>query len=136
MKTIREEKGYTYGISSILVPLKEVCYFVILSEVNSEKTKQAVDDILTEVKKLRTTEVKSEELDLVKNYMLGYLLRSFDGIFKTALNFRELIDLNIDFQYYDRMIETIKNINSKDIIDIANKYLHEQSLIKTIVGKY
>lgn len=136
MKTIREEKGYTYGINSVLVSLKNACYFVILTEVNAEVTKNAVSDILFEIKKLRTEKVSIKELELVKNYMLGHLLRSFDGVFEISSNIRNLIDLNLDVDFYNRMINAIKNITPIEVMDIANKYLHEDSLVKTIVGKY
>jgi len=135
MKTIREEKGYTYGINSVLVSLKNACYFVVLTEVNADVTKNAVSDILFEIKKLRTEKVGIKELELVKNYMLGHLLRSFDGVFEISSNIRNLIDLNLDVDFYNRMIKAIKNITPNDIMDIANKYLHEDSLVKTIVGK-
>jgi predicted Zn-dependent peptidase len=136
MKTIREEKGYTYGINSVLVSLKNACYFVILTEVNAEVTKNAVSDILFEMKKLRTEKVSIKELELVKNYMLGHLLRSFDGVFEISSNIRNLIDLNLDVDFYNRMITSIKDITPTEVMDIANKYLHEDSLVKTIVGKY
>ncbi|MBI9052203.1 MAG: insulinase family protein [Bacteroidales bacterium] len=136
MKTIREEKGYTYGINSVLVSLKNASYFVILSEVRSEITKNAISDILLEIKKLRTSEVKLDELNLIKNYMLGHLLRSFDGIFETSSNIRALIDLNLDIDYYRKSIETIKTITPSEINHLTNKYLHEETLIKTIVGNY
>ena len=136
MKTIREEKGYTYGINSVLISLKNTCYFVILSEVRSEITKNAISDILLEIKKLRTEYVTLNELQLVKNYMLGDLLRSFDGPFEISSNIRFLLDLDLDIDFYNKTINTIRNITPEEIKSIAEKYLHEDTLIKTIAGKY
>ncbi len=136
MKTIREEKGYTYGINSVLVSLKNACYFVILSEVKSNITKNAINDILFEVKKLRTEYVTLDELQLVKNYMLGDLLRSFDGPFEISSNIRSLIDLDLNIDFYNKTINTIRNITPEEIKSIAGKYLHEDTLIKTIAGEY
>jgi predicted Zn-dependent peptidase len=78
MKNIREDKGYTYGINSVLVSLKNAGYFVILSEVGADVAKKAIVDIQSEIKKLRKESISKEELDLVRNYLLGDLLRSFD----------------------------------------------------------
>lgn len=136
MKTIREEKGYTYGINSVLVSLKNAAYFVILSEVGAHVAKNAINDILHEIKILRETKVAEEELDLVKNYMLGDLLRSFDGPFEISSSLKSLIDLNLEVDFYDKAVDTINNITSDDVLNIANKYLHEDTLIKTIAGKY
>ncbi len=136
MKKIREHKGYTYGINSVLVSFKNTGYFVILSEVGANVTKVAIEDILAEVKKLREDAVSDEELQLVKNYMLGDLLRSIDGAFEIASSFKPVIELELDLNYYKKQIETIKSITPDEIIAIANTYLHEDTLARTIVGKY
>ncbi len=136
MKTIREEKGYTYGISSVLVSLKHAGYLVILSEVGANVAKNAIADVITEIKKLRLEKVSQQELDLVKNYMLGDLLRAFDGPFEISASFINIIDLGLDTNYYDKAIEAIRTIRPDEITLIANKYLHEETLIKTIAGKY
>ena len=136
MKTIREKKGYTYGISSVLVSLKHAGYIVILSEVGANVAKNAISDILIEIKKLREKQVSQKELNLVKNYMLGDLLRSFDGPFEISASFINIIDLGLDINYYDKAIEAIRTITPNEIILIANKYLQEDTLIKTIAGKY
>ena len=136
MKTIREEKGYTYGINSVLVSLKNAAYFVILSEVSANVAKDAINDILLEVKKLREEIVSTKELDLVKNYMLGDLLRSFDGAFEIASSFKNLIEQGLNLDYFKNQIETIKTITPEEVNLIANKYLHEDTLVKTIAGKY
>ncbi len=136
MKTIREGKGYTYGISSVLVSLKYAGYLVILSEVGANVAKNAIADILIEIKKLRLEKISQQELDLVKNYMLGDQLRSFDGPFEISSSFKSIIDLGLDTNFYDKAIDAIRTITPDEIILIANKYLQEDTLIKTIAGKY
>jgi len=136
MKTIREEKGYTYGINSVLVSLKNSGYFVILSEVGADVAKPAIEDSLLEIKKLTTELISQEELALVRNYMLGDLIRSFDGAFEIASSLKSIIELGLDFDFYRNEIETIKTITPEEVQQIANQYLQEDTLVKTIVGKY
>lgn len=136
MKKIREEKGYTYGISSILVTMKHAGYIIILSEVGKDVAKYAIDDIFTEIKRLKTELVSDKELALVKNYMLGDLIRAFDGAFEISSTYRSLIDFDLDEKYLHKAIETIHSISPKEIKDMANLYLDEKSFVKTIAGKY
>lgn len=136
MKTIREEKGYTYGINSVLVSLKNAGFLVILSEVRADDTKNAIQDILAEIKKLREEKVSQQELDLVRNYMLGDLLRSFDGPFEISASFKNIIDFGLEDDYFNQTIEAIRSITPEEIIVLANKYLQEDTLLKTIAGKY
>lgn len=136
MKSIREEKGYTYGISSVLIPFKNATYLVISSEVGANVTKDAITDILIEIKKLREQEVSQEELSLVQNYMVGNLLRSFDGPFEISSAFKNIIDLELETDFYNKAFEALKTITPDEIKNLANKYFHEEALIKTIAGKY
>ena len=136
MKKIREEKGYTYGISSVLVSMKHAGYMVILSEVGKDVAKNAIEDIFFEINNLKTELVSKEELALVKNYMLGDLLRAFDGAFEISSAYRTIIDFDLDHNYLNDAIKTIHKITSEDIKEMANIYFDEKSFVKTIAGKY
>ena len=76
MQNIREDKGYTYGINSIIISHLEGGHFVIVSEVGKDVCKDAINEILKEIKRLREELVPDEELKLVKNYISGEMLRN------------------------------------------------------------
>ena len=135
MKKIREEKGYTYGIQSMLVPLVNEGYFVIGSEVGSGVCRKAISAIYEEIKKLRTDKVKAEELTMVKNYMMGQLMRAFDGPISLSGTYLALMELRLKEDYYQQVIHTIKNISAEDILELANKYLNEEDMIRSVAGK-
>src|SRR5690606_35977498 len=52
MKNIREEKGYTYGISSAVLTLKNEGYFLIGTDVKKENTTQTLEEINKEIQLL------------------------------------------------------------------------------------
>jgi len=135
MSNIREDKGYTYGIGSGLMPLKEAAFFFITSEVKSDVSNLAIEEILKEIQMLQTQEVGAEELSLVKNYLQGNFQRSFDGPFALLDRFKEIYFSNLNYDYFESYIETVKNINSKTLIDLANKYWNIEELYKLNVGK-
>jgi predicted Zn-dependent peptidase len=124
MKSIREEKGYTYGISSYVIPLKHHGFWTISTEVKAEVRDQATQAILHEINLLRSQPVANEELELVKNYMLGELIRNFDGPFSTSENIRSLLENDMDLTYYNRFVETIHNITPQQIHELALKHLN------------
>ena len=135
MKKIRQEKGYTYGIHSLLIPLVNEGYFVIVSEVGAGVCRKAISAIYEEMKKLRYEKVGREELDMVKNYMLGQLLRAFDGPLPTSSTYLNLIELRLKEDYYQQMVDTINQITADDIQELARKYLREEDMIRSIAGK-
>lgn len=135
MKNIREDKGYTYGIGSALVSQKETGYFTIVSEVNSKYSKETIQEIKKEINILQTELVSVDELNKVKSYMLGRLLRSVDGPFSLSETFLNIWLYKLDWSYYRQYINVIKNIEPNEIKDLCIKYLDEASLIKVIAGK-
>lgn len=135
MKNIREDKGYTYGISSSILTLKELCVFVIGTEVGAEFTFPALKEIYFEIDRLRNEPVSEHELDLVRNYLLGELLRSFDGAFAIADSISSLLEYNdLDYTFFEKTIETIKTITPEQIMKLANSYLRSIDLIECIAG--
>jgi zinc protease len=135
MSNIREEKGYTYGIGSGIVSLKQAGYFFISTEVGVEVCKPALKEIYFELKRLREEPVSQEELTLVRNHMLGSFLRSADGPFSLADKFKGIYDYGLNYSYYQNYVQTIKNITPIDLQKLANLYLKEEDLTELVVGK-
>lgn len=134
MTNIREQKGYTYGIGSAVISLKDAGYFVIASEVAKEVSELAVDEVRKELKILCNELVSDTELDLVRNYILGDMLQTFDGPLALSAAYKGILDYNLDYDYFYKIINEVKNITPKKILETANKYFNEETLYEVIVG--
>ncbi|MDB5111284.1 MAG: insulinase family protein [Mucilaginibacter sp.] len=136
MANIREDKGYTYGIGSGLSSFKQTGAFFIATEVGADVCKAAVNEIEKEINILKTELISEEELDLVRNYMLGSLLGSLENVFSHADKFKNLYFSDLDYDYYERYTVTVKTITADQLLQLANKYFSYDRLYKVIVGKY
>ncbi len=134
MKNIREDKGYTYGIGSSVTSLDLAGYKVISTEVGHKNHLKAIDEIFKEIRLLQSEPVRIEELELVRNYMAGELLRMFDGPFALADSFRSVWDFGLDNGYYYRLAEKIKTIEQSEIIHLANRYYNIDDLYQVTAG--
>ncbi len=134
MKNIREDKGFTYGISSSLTSLDLSGYKVISTEVGQKNCRKAIDEIYKEIGLLQSTPVSSDELELVRNYMSGELLRMFDGPFALADSFRSVWDFGLDNSYYYRLADKIKTIGPDEIMHLANTYYKTDDLYEITAG--
>jgi len=134
MSNIREDKGYTYGISSGVVFLKEAGYFQIASEVGSDVCDKALVEIYKEMDRLCTEPIPEAELQLVKNYLRGNVLRSMDGPFALAERFKQVWLHGLDYSYYEKYISTLADITAPQLKDIACKYLQKDSIYELVVG--
>lgn len=134
MSNIREDKGYTYGIGSGVMDMNKTGYFVIVTEVGKEVLDKTLHEIKFELERLQNEPVPEDELDLVKNYMLGQLLKSADGPYAMLdmYNGVDMYDLNLDF--YDRAIRQIKEITPARIRELAQQYLNFEDFLIITAG--
>lgn len=135
MSNIREDKGFTYGIGSMVTSLLHSGMFTIASEVGTDVRQQAVDEVFKEIDRLRNEPVPEDELALVKNYLLGVFLRSADGPFALSELVKASVDYDMGMDYYAQFVETVNNITANEIRDLAVKYLDPATMITLVVGK-
>jgi zinc protease len=134
MKNIREEKGYTYGISSSVSSFDLSGYKVISTEVGNQYRQKSIDEIYKEIKILQNVAVSKKEMSIVRNYMSGEMVRMFDGPFALAESFRSAWEFGLDNSYYHHLAEKIKTIEPDEIIELANKYYNVDELYEITAG--
>lgn len=135
MANIREDKGYTYGIGSGLASLVNAGYFFISTEVGADVTNDTLKELYKEIKILREELVDTDELETVRNYVLGQFLRSVDGPYALADKFKAIWEFGLDYDYFEKYFEAVKTITPEEIRALANTYLQEKDLIELVVGK-
>lgn len=135
MSNIREDKGYTYGIGSFLLSRRTEGYFGISTEVGADVYKQALGEVYKEIALLRDELIEDDELEVVRSYKLGNLLKAFDGPFARADKFRSLINYGLDNSYYHHYIKKIQTIQADELRELARQYLAEGSFYEVVAGK-
>jgi zinc protease len=134
MKNIREEKGFTYGISSSLVPIVNTGYFIIGTDVKAENTQETIDEIHKEIRELQTNPVTEEELGLVKNYMAGSLIGGINTPFEVMDKHKAIIFEGLDENFYADFIPKIQAVTAEDLLEAANIHLRLENLSQVVVG--
>lgn len=124
MSNIREDKGYTYGIGSYIVEHASYGYFVIGTEVGVHSRTATFEEIQKEFERLKNELVPQSELELVKNYMLGQLLKSADGPYAMLDLFSNVHHYGLTLEFYDLLMERIRNITPQRIQELAKSYLN------------
>lgn len=133
MSNIREEKGYTYGIHSSLVPEVNGGSLIIQTETGREVAEDTVLEVYKEMELLCNEPADDEELLLVKNYLLGNILGDLDGPFSILQRWRTLIMNGFSIDYFNNNIETYKTITPEVLQQLAQKYLRKDAFYEVIV---
>lgn len=134
MSNIREDKGYTYGIYSSFVSYPHSGFIEISAEVGKEVRQATLDEIKKEINILRSELIPEEELQIVKNYMSGKILRSLDGPLKFSETLKGLIIYGQDTDYIIKLLQTVRETGAEELLRLANQYYDFDKMYKVTVG--
>lgn len=134
MSNIREQKGYTYGISAGYASYPDQGVLTISTETANQYVAPLIAEVYREITRLQDEQVSSEELSMVKNYMLGDLCRSCESAFSLADGWIFLQVYGLKDTYFADAMQAIKDITPGEIQDLACKYLRKEDLKEVVAG--
>ncbi|MBX2929910.1 MAG: insulinase family protein [Saprospiraceae bacterium] len=134
MANIREEKGYTYNIYSSLDPMRYDGAFFISTETGTEFVKDTLIQVYHELEVMRNEPVEEEELEMVRNYLLGGFLNMLDGPFNVADIIKTIVVEDLPAGYFESIVHTVKNITAEELQRLAQLYLQPGDLWEVSVG--
>lgn len=135
MREIREERGYTYGIYSNLIPMKNSGYFVIGTDVIGEHTEDTLQEIERQIRILQNEPMDEEELETIKNYMVGSFLGNLNTPFALADKFKTVYFNNLSMEFFNEHVRQIYDTSTEDVQRLARAYLDPASFSTVVVGQ-
>ncbi len=133
MSNIREDKGYTYGIHSYLENHMQTSALSITTEAGRKVAEATIKEIYHEMERLRNEPIAEEELNLVRNYMIGTILGHIDGPFQIINRWKLYILQELPVDYFQNSLATIKNISAAELQLLANKYFQPENFYQLTV---
>jgi predicted Zn-dependent peptidase len=122
-RIIREEKGYTYGISSSFTASNTMQHFSSATPVRTEVTEAALTDILAEFKEIRDTPVPKAELDGAKRSLVGRLAFDVESPAGVLARWMQVREYDLPADYWDTYPEKVMAITAADVQRVAKKYV-------------
>jgi predicted Zn-dependent peptidase len=133
MSNIREDKGYTYGIHSYMYNQVNQSAYLITTEAGKDVCEAAIKEIYYEMDVLKNELVDAEELELVKNYLLGTILGDLDGAFQIMQRWKSLILNGFTKERFNKNIDLYKHITPEQLQALANKYYQQENFYELVV---
>lgn len=133
MSNIREDKGYTYGIHSYLQNHLHDTAWMISTEAGRDVAEATISEVYKEMALLRDETIEAEELDLVRNYMIGSLLGDLDGPFQIIARWKNYILNNLGSDYFYNSLDTVRNVSAEELQALAKKYLNPEDFYELMV---
>jgi zinc protease len=132
---LREKHSWTYGAYSSIQSDKLIGKFNASAEVRNPVTDSSFTEILAEMSRLRTEPVPDDELNMVRNYMMGNFGRSLENP-STVANFAiNTARYNLPKDYYSTYLTKLASITAADVQQVAQKYIRPDNAYLLVVGK-
>ena len=133
-KNLREDKGYTYSPFSQISSRYRNAYWAEVADVTTAVTGASLKEIFAEIDKLQATPPSAEELDRIKNIMVGgYVMNGSTrggviGLLR-SLNLHGLPE-----SYASDYVKQVYAVTPADVTRMAQKYIDDQNFAIVIVG--
>ena len=134
MRNIREDKGLTYGIYASVAPREQGTSLVIGTDVKGESADFAVSEINQELRRLQEEAIPAEELETVKNYILGKFANELSTVFEQCDKYKNLVFMNLPATYYDDFVQQTETADAATLQQLAQQYLTPGDMLVVIAG--
>lgn len=135
---IREEKGYTYGIYSDVSINKHHGTMCISTQCDNRYVQKVIDETFKEMDLLCTENVPDDEMERVKNYLLGTMCSTYgNALAWNSEMIRAVTSANggdISLAYINEFIDYIRSVSADDVKEMAQKYFGRDDFGVSVVA--
>ncbi len=133
-RNIREDKGYTYGISSGFSASHYYNHFVTSTNVRTEVTGPALEELLKEFRDIRDRAVPAEELENAKRALVASFALSTESPATALNNALTIKEYGFPADYWDTYPGKISAVTAADVQRVARMYIPVDDVQIVAVG--
>lgn len=132
--TLREEKGYTYGIGAGLMGHRDFSYIQISTDCATQFSQQVIDGIRGELKTLCEEPINEDEMKILRSHITSDVVKMIDSTF--SIVDYHMLSRTLDFpeRYFENQLSTIETISANELQAIAQKYFNTKKNITVLAG--
>jgi zinc protease len=133
-RVLREELGYTYGISSSFDMRRQPGPFVVRTAVETAVTVPSILEILRIVREFGAAEAEADELNIARDYLVGVFPLRFEGAAQVASALGGLIAFGLPDDELDVYRPRVAAISAHDVLEAAARYIRPDELAVVVIG--
>lgn len=131
---LREEKGYTYGARAWFDFRRSAGPFGAATAVASPVTVEAIDDTLTEIRRLWEGGVTSEELAFAQDYLIGLFPLAFETPEAISQAISRMVVYGLPDDYYQTYRPAMQAVTVEEASRAAAEHLRPERIAIVVVG--
>ena len=134
MSGVRSNEGLAYSVYSRFEPKRDRGLFIAHAETKSESTLRAITLMKNEIRRICEEPVSEQELSTAKDSFLNQFVFHFTTTRNIVEQRVELEYEGLPEDYLDTFCDKVSKVTRDDILRVAKKWLHPDSLRIVIVG--
>lgn len=134
MLNIREDKGYTYGISASLLGSREGSYITIGAQCDNRHAMDLIEEVKAETARMADHPLDDDELSRLKFNLSSDLASTLDSPF-TVMDYYESHRLvGTPDGYFESQFNSLSRLDAERICEIARRYLDATAFRISVAG--
>ncbi len=132
-QVLREDKGYTYGVSSGIYQRRYASAQVVSAHIKDDSVAEVIETIISEMYNISKKGFKPDELWIAQRYVIGSFLRSVETPQQIASMLQTIALHDLDYNYYDKYYKLISRLKQIDLARVMN-YFKPENLVIAVAG--
>jgi zinc protease len=134
VKVVRSAHGLVYSINSGFEPGKFQGAFTIGLQTKNQSSNEAIDLILQQLREIQEKPVSDAELDGAKKFLIGSFPLGIERQSAIASFMIQIEFYGLGLDYAEQYPKLIGAVTRDDVLAVAKKYLHPDSMIVVAVA--
>jgi len=131
---LREKHSYTYGAYSVMGPDELIGAFTASTSVRNSVTDSALNEIFSEIRRIRDEDVDAAELVRAKNALSGAFVASLEAANTVASYAIDVERFGLPRDYYKTYLKRVAAVTAQDVQRVARQYLDPDHMLVAVVG--
>lgn len=132
---VREKRGLAYSVYTYLHPLDHASLFVGSLATENTRAGEALEQVKSELVRMRNDGVSEDELKDSKAYLIGSYPLRFDSSEKIAEQLAHIQREGLGINYIEKRNGMIEEVSRDDILNVARRLLNPEQLSVVLVGE-
>ena len=133
---LREEMGVGYYVRAGNDTYTDHGVFTISAGVDNKRIEEVISVILEEVQKFKNEKIDEEELNKVKEFLIGNMKLSLESSDDIASFYGGQELLKKEIKSLDEKIREIRDVTTKQIQDLAKDIFKNEKLNLALIGPF
>jgi zinc protease len=133
-QNLRERNGFTYGARSAIEALMMPGAFSVGGSVRTDITAAAIGEIFNELRGITSKPVTEEELEMVKNYVVGSQALQIETPGQVASFVRNIAIYGLPADYYQKLPGVVRALDHEQLLEVARRRMSPGSMIVVVAG--